>query len=85
MDSMPFVALHQRRGHGPKMTDNVKKIIAFFLLGFLSVVGNALNVELFFGARLVFSSVFVIIALFTLGPWYGVGVAFFGGLYTIVL
>ncbi|EBA02098.1 sensory box sensor histidine kinase [Rhodobacterales bacterium HTCC2150] len=67
------------------MTDNVKKIIAFFLLGFLSLVGNALNVELFFGARLVFSSVFVIIALFTLGPWYGVGVAFFGGLYTIVL
>ena len=47
--------------------------------------GNVLNINVFFGVHFLFGSVFVWLALATLGPFWAVTAAFVGALHTIEL
>lgn len=52
------------------------------LLALLAVVGNTLTVPLFYSVQFIFGSIFVLIAIRTLGPWPAIFVAIAGALYT---
>ncbi len=54
-----------------------------FCLG--SYLGNAVNVDLFFGVNFLFGSTFVWLALITLGPSWAIPAATVGALYTVDL
>ncbi len=50
-----------------------------------SYLGNVLNVDMFFGVNFLFGSVFVWLAMFTLGASWAIAVAFIGALHTVEL
>ncbi len=50
-----------------------------------SYLGNVLNVDMFFGVNFLFGSVFVWLAMFTLGAFWAIPVAFIGALHTVEL
>lgn len=50
-----------------------------------SYLGNVLNVDMFFGVNFLFGSVFVWLAMFTLGASWAIPVAFIGAFYTVEL
>lgn len=54
-----------------------------FCLG--SLLGNVCNIDMFFGVNFLFGSIFVWLAMITLGPTWAVAAAIAGGLYTVAL
>ncbi|OOF13056.1 histidine kinase [Salinivibrio sp. MA427] len=61
------------------------KAIATFGLALLAVLGNIINLPLFFGVHFIFGSVAVMLAIRLVGFWPAVWVALAGGAYTWVL
>lgn len=61
------------------------KAIATFGLALLAVLGNIINLPLFFGVHFIFGSVAVMLAIRLVGFWPAVWVALVGSAYTWVL
>ena len=61
------------------------KAIATFGLALLAVLGNIINLPLFFGVHFIFGSVAVMLAIRLVGFWPAVWVALAGSAYTWVL
>lgn len=59
--------------------------VAPLLLAGLAVAGNALAIELYYGVHFIFGSIFVLVAVRTLGAWPAILVAVCAALYTRVL
>ncbi|OOF27775.1 response regulator [Salinivibrio sp. IB872] len=62
-----------------------KQVMATLLLALIAVVGNMINLPLFFGVHLIFGSVAVMLAIRLIGLWPAVFVALAGGSYTWIL
>ncbi|WP_150913511.1 GGDEF and EAL domain-containing protein [Marinobacter halotolerans] len=73
------------RKQEPAISSPLKLIAATALLALLAVAGNLLAVPLFYSVQFIFGSVFVLIAIATLGTWPAIVVAVASGLYTVVL
>ena len=63
----------------------LRYLLLLFALAALSLLGNWLNVPLFFGVDLIFGSVAVILAVAWLGVWGATLVALVGATYTWIL
>lgn len=61
------------------------KLAGAILLSVAAYTGNALNVDLFFGVNYLFGSIFVWLALMTIGPLGAIFVAATSALYTVEL
>lgn len=62
-----------------------QKLYLFLLLTVLGVLGNVLNIEMFFGVNQIFGSIFVLLAVWFLGPLRGLLCAILVHSYTIFL
>lgn len=62
-----------------------QKLVTALILAILGFAGNYLALPLAFGVAFIFGSIFSIIALALLGPWWGGGVALVASSYTVVL
>gem|GEM_PF-1268838 len=62
-----------------------QKFILFSLVTLLGLLGNILNIEMFFGVNQIFGSIFVLLAVWFLGPMAGVLCAVIVHSYTIYL
>ncbi|OOE69775.1 response regulator [Salinivibrio sp. IB282] len=62
-----------------------KQVMATLLLALIAVVGNMINLPLFFGVHFIFGSVAVMLAIRLIGLWPAVFVALAGGSYTWIL
>ncbi|OOE99291.1 histidine kinase [Salinivibrio sp. MA351] len=62
-----------------------KQVMATLLLALIAVVGNMVNLPLFFGVHFIFGSVAVMLAIRLIGLWPAVFVALAGGSYTWIL
>ncbi len=51
----------------------------------LSYLGNAINIDMFFGINFLYGSVFVWLVMITLGHLWAIAAAFIGALYTVEL
>ena len=67
------------------MPFELKNIALFVLLSVAAVLGNAVNLPLFFSVSMIFGSVFALMALRLLGLWPGVVIAAIGGSYTFFI
>ncbi|RUO75372.1 response regulator [Idiomarina seosinensis] len=63
------------------MTPRLKVFVTLILM-LLALIGNVVNVPLFFGIHFIFGSVAVIAAIKIVGFWPAIAVAFVSGLYT---
>ncbi|MBF0194222.1 MAG: hypothetical protein HQL71_06665 [Magnetococcales bacterium] len=64
---------------------SLKQLLIFFVLSALGVVGNYLNIKLFFGVDFIFGSIAALIAVRILGVLPGAAIAFIGGGFTYFL
>jgi predicted membrane protein len=62
-----------------------QKLLVASVLVFLGFAGNYLALPLAYGMAFIFGSIFSIVAISMLGPWWGVGVALAASSYTIIL
>ncbi len=62
-----------------------QKLLIALILILLGFAGNYLALPIAYGVAFIFGSIFSIIAISVLGPWWGVGVALAASSYTILL
>ncbi|MGK5093416.1 PAS domain-containing protein [Deltaproteobacteria bacterium TL4] len=62
-----------------------KTILSAVVLTLLGFAGNVLNIPVAYNVAFIFGSIFSIIALRTLGLWFGIGTSFIASLYTYFL
>ena len=65
--------------------DNLPRFFFGLLLCALTILGNYLNIDVFFGINIVFGSIFAWLALIILGPAWAMAAIISGSLYTINL
>lgn len=75
--------LFAHRQYSPFRTKDRHILGACFCL--LTYLGNAFNVDMFFGVNLLFGSIFVWLSMVVSGPFWALSAAFLGSLYTVEL
>lgn len=67
------------------MSMRMRGIISFLLLTLCGLAGNIANIPMFFGVDQIFGSIFVLLAVYLFGPWWGLLSALIAHSYTMVL